>query len=299
MTNDSDSQTSLSANLSQINVNEESVISSQAAGHFTPDNPPWGVLQAFLTWLLSVFLLFLPQLFALPYVAVRYQGERPTIEMLLADKTFILIIITGILPAHLLTLGVAWAVATRLGRFSPAQVLGWSWPRNFRIWHSVGLAIVMFMLAGVIIYKFGGQETDLERIIQSSRAAALITAFIAVATAPLVEEVIYRGLLYSAVQRVFGQLAAVIIVAAAFAALHVLQYWPNAGAIASIALLSVVLTVVRARTGRLLPAFVIHTTFNGIQSLIIVVDPYLRTILDSWSHKSPTGLIEFFAGFLR
>jgi len=296
VTNDSDSQTSLSANLSQINVNEESVISSQAAGHFTPDNPPWGVLQAFLTWLLSVFLLFLPQLFALPYVAVRYQGERPTIEMLLADKTFILIIITGILPAHLLTLGVAWAVATRLGRFSPAQVLGWSWPRS---WHSVGLAIVMFMLAGVIIYKFGGQETDLERIIQSSRAAALITAFIAVATAPLVEEVIYRGLLYSAVQRVFGQLAAVIIVAAAFAALHVLQYWPNAGAIASIALLSVVLTVVRARTGRLLPAFVIHTTFNGIQSLIIVVDPYLRTILDSWSHKSPTGLIEFFAGFLR
>lgn len=299
MTNDSDSQTSAPSNLTQVNLNEQPVISSQVAGHFDPDNPPWGVLQAFLTWLLSVFLLFLPQLFALPYIAVRYQGERPTIEMLLRDKTFILIIIIGILPAHLLTLAVAWAVVTRFGRISPAEVLGWSWPRNFRLWHSVGLASLLFILAGVIIYKFGGQETDLERILQSSRAAALITAFIAVATAPLVEEVVYRGLLYSALQRVFGQFAAVVMVAAAFAGLHVLQYWPNAGAIGSIALLSVVLTVVRARTGRLLPAFVIHTTFNGIQSFIIVVDPYLRTILDSWSRKSPTGLIEFSLRFLR
>jgi len=256
-------------------------------------------LQAFLTWLLSVALLFLPQLFALPYVAARYQDTRPTLEMLLTDKTFILIIVVGILPAHLLTLAVAWAVVTRLGRFSPAAVLGWSWPRNFRLWQSVGLATLLFMLAMVIIYKFGGQETDLERILQSSRAAALITAFIAVTTAPLVEEIIYRGLLYSALQRLYGQLVAVMVVAAAFAGLHVLQYWPNVGAISSIAALSVVLTVVRARTGRLLPSYVIHATFNGIQSFIIVVEPYLKTVLDAWSRKHPSGVIELFLSFLR
>ena len=163
----------------------------------------------------------------------------------------------------------------------------------------MALAGLLFMIAMVIIYKFGGQETDLERILQSSRAAALITAFIAVTTAPLVEEIIYRGLLYSALQHLIGKVAAVIAVAAAFAGLHVLQYWPNAGAIGSIALLSVVLTVVRARTGRLLPSFVIHATFNGIQSIIIVVEPYMRMLTDSWTRKSATGTFEFFLRFLH
>jgi uncharacterized protein len=280
-------------------ISNEQFVPLSGTNQLDPDNPPWTALQAFLTWLLSVALLFLPQLLALPYVAVQYQRTRPTLEMLLADRTFILIIVTGILPAHLLTLGVAWAVVTRWGRFSPAAALGWSWPQNFRLWHSVGFATVLFMLAMFIIYKFGGQETDLERILQSSRAAALVTAFIAVTTAPLVEEIIYRGLLYSALQRLFGQLLAVVVVAAAFAGLHVLQYWPNMGAIGSIALLSVVLTVVRARTRSLLPSFAIHATFNGIQSFIIVVEPYLKTLVDTWGRKTPTGSIEIFLTFLR
>jgi uncharacterized protein len=299
VTNDPNSQASAQSSFPEPNFNEGTFISPPVANQFDPDNPPWTVLQAFLAWLLSVALLFLPQLFALPYVAARYQDARPTLEMLLADKTFILIIIVGILPAHLLTLAVAWGIVTRLGRFSPKAVLGWSWPQNFRLWQSMALATALFGLAWIVLVRFGGQETDLQKILDSSRAAALITAFIAVTTAPLVEEVIYRGLLYSALQRVLGRLVAVIVVASAFAGLHVLQYWPNVAAIGSIALLSVVLTLVRARTGRLLPSFVIHATFNGIQSFIIVIEPYLKTFLDSPSRTHPTGVIEIFLALLR
>jgi CAAX protease family protein len=297
VTTGSDSTVSTPSSLNQTNLSEPGP-SNSAGIRLDADNPPWSLLQAFLTWLLSVVLLLLPQLFALPYIAVRYQGTRPTVEMLLADKTFILIIVTGILPAHILTLAVTWAVVTRFGRFSPVKVLGWSWRPNFRIWHSFGIATLLFMLTMIIIYRFGGKETDLERILQSSRAAALITAFIAVTTAPLVEEIVYRGLLYSALQRTMGSLRAVVVVAGLFAGLHVLQYWPNAGAISSIALLSVALTVVRARTGRLLPCYVIHFVFNGIQSLIIVVDPILRSLVNSWDRRTPTGLIHFFSRYL-
>src|SRR5207247_10168744 len=91
----------------------------------------------------------------------------------------------------------------------------------------------------------------------------------------------YCGLVDWGFQRCIGPVFAVIVVASMFAGLHVLQYWPNAGAISAITLLSVVLTVVRARTGRLLPCLVIHLVFNGIQSLIIVFDPYLRPLLHS------------------
>jgi uncharacterized protein len=248
---------------------------------------------------MSVALLWIvPQLCALPYIASHYRGVAATRELLFADKTFILILVCGFVPAHLLTLVMAWAIASRFGKFSPAKTFGLSWPIGFGAFKAVSLAIFLFVVTLYVLHKFGGQETDLERILQSSRAAALVTAFVAVATAPLVEEIIYRGLLYSALQRVTGPVLAVIVVSSMFAGLHVWQYWPNVAAISSITLLSVVLTVVRARTGRLLPCWVIHLVFNGIQSLIIVFDPYLRALFDQWQHHA-TGLAAFLPGFPR
>ena len=263
-----------------------------------PNNPPWSLLQAFLTWIASVILLLLPQLIALPYLVSHYRGLRPTPEVLLADKTFIIIVVAGILPAHLITLILAWAVVTRLGKVSARKALGWSWGPGFGLWQSVGLAFLLFVMAWLITLVLGGQETELERILQSSRVAALLIAFIATATAPLVEEIIYRGVLYPALQRSMGAIPAVLIVTLMFAGPHVPQYWPNLAAISSITLLSVVLTVIRARTGRLLPCFVIHLVFNGIQSLIIVFEPYLRALFEHWRPQTPTGVLPYLLRFL-
>jgi hypothetical protein len=245
-----------------------------------PNDPPWGLLQASLTWLASVVLLWLvPQLCALPYVAMHYRGMAgSTKEMLLSDRTFVLIVVAGFIPAHVLTLIIAWAVASRLGKISTTKVLGLRLKSALDIFVSALAAPLLFFIAMILTYNFGGQDTDLEKILRSSRAAALIVAFVATSTAPLVEEVIYRGLLYSALQRVAGPVLAVLVVTSMFAGLHVIQYWPNAGAITAISLLSLALTVVRARTGRLLPCYVIHLVFNGIQSIIIVAEPYLRSV---------------------
>ena len=232
-----------------------------------------------------------------PYLASRYRGLAPTRDVLVADQTFVFLFVLGWLPAHLLTLAVIWAVATRLGKLSIKDVFGWSWSPNFGFWRSASLAAMMFVTTFFLIILFGGQKTDLDRILESSRAAAVTLAIIAMATAPLVEEMIYRGLLYSAFERAIGQWGAVIVVASMFAGLHVVQYWPNAGAISSIALLSIVLTVVRARTGRLLPCFVIHLVFNGIQSVIIIVEPYLRAGLEHWRHQPVNGMLELLRFF--
>lgn len=239
--------------------------------------------MAALAWFASMILLWLiPQLCALPYIATHYRATGgPTRELLLNDKTFVLILVAGFIPAHLLTLLLAWAIASSFGKFSAFRTLGFSWPANFGLWRSTATAVGLFLIATAIIYKFGGQDTDLEKILRSSRGAAIVTAFVAAVTAPLVEEVIYRGLLYSALQRAVGVVAAIAIVAMTFAGLHVLQYWPNYGAIAAISLLSLVLTIVRARTGRLLPCYMIHLVFNGIQSVIIVAEPIVRSLLQT------------------
>lgn len=259
-----------------------------------PDNPPWGLWVASLVWLASVALtLIIPQLCGLPYVVAHYRGMPggPNKETLLSDKTFVLLLVIGLFVAHLITLALAWAVVTRLGKLSFRKTLGLSWPANFGAWKSIGLAFLLFLIAMLILKKFGGQDNDLQRILNSSRAAALVVAFIAAATAPLIEEVVYRGLLYSALQRLAGAIVGVMVVTSVFAGLHVLQYWPDGGAIASISLLSLVLTVIRARTGRLLPCYVIHLVFNGIQSVLIVTEPYLRALFEAWRQKPLTGLL--------
>jgi membrane protease YdiL (CAAX protease family) len=258
-----------------------------------PDNPPWGILMAFVAWLSSIAVLFiLPNIFLAPYIAYHYQGlPKPTQDVLFSDKTLVLLLVSSWLPAHLLTLLVIWAIATKLGKFSLKEVFGWSWSPNFGVWKSAGFAASLFAIAWVITAVFGGKDTDLDRILQSSRAAALMLAFLAVATAPLVEEMIYRGLLYSALQRVTGRLFAVLIVAGMFAGLHVFQYRQNIGAILSIAILSLSLTALRAKTGRLLPCYVIHLIFNGVQSLIIVFYPYLNSLVESSRTGAAKGAV--------
>jgi len=240
-----------------------------------------------------------PVLLVQPYVAYRFRGgPTPTQEILLADKTFVFLFVLGWVPAHLLTLALIWAVATKLGKHSLRDVFGFSWSPDFRLAKSVGIAISLFVAAWLIAAYFGAKKTDLDQILDSSRAAALTLAFIAVATAPLIEEMIYRGLLYSALQRAIGKWLAIVVVASMFAGLHVYQYRQNIGAILSISLLSFVLTFIRARTGRLLPCFVIHLAFNGVQSLIIILEPYLRALADHWRPQPTTGSLIHFLRFL-
>ena len=163
----------------------------------SPENPPWGVLAAFLTWFASIAAVALvPVLFVQPYIAYRFRGgPLPTQQALLANPTFVFLFVLGWVPAHLLTLALIWAVATRLGKYSLREVFGFNWIPEFRLGKSVGVAILLFVMAWVIAAFWGGQRTDLDQILESSRAAALTLAFIAVATAPLIEEMTYRGLL--------------------------------------------------------------------------------------------------------
>jgi membrane protease YdiL (CAAX protease family) len=271
-------------------LNLQSVQPSFEQDNFTK-NPPWSLLAAVLTWIASVVLLFLPQVFAIPYVALHYRNAQPTAETLMADKTLVLILIAGVLPVHLITLAIVWAIATRFGKFSIVQTLGLSWNGKFTLARSIGLAIILYGAAFLLTLAFGGQGTALDRLVESSRAAALMIAFLAVATAPIVEESIYRGILYPAIERVSGARIAVILVTVLFAVPHVPQYWPNIAVIRSITLLSVALTVLRARTGRLLPCIAVHFVFNGIQSVIIVAEPYLRAVLENMRHARPNGLL--------
>lgn len=245
-----------------------------------PNDPPWGLGGAVVVLLGSIFLQFaFSILFFLPYLiqlALRPDAPTNLVEFALTDKTAIFLQVIAILPAHLFSLALVWAVVTRFGKLPFLASLGLTWSGHLWFWRSVGVGIVLCGAAwGLAWLLGGGKPTQLDQIINSSLAARYALAVLAVFTAPLVEELIYRGVLYSALHRLVGVLPAVIIVLGVFTLIHVPQYWPNVGVIAAVGLLSVSLTIIRAYSGRLLPCVVIHFVFNGIQAIVLVIEPHL------------------------
>lgn len=257
-----------------------------------PDNPPWGMWGAVLLLLLTFGLMVVTQVvFLVPYALRRGVKLDALPNFVAHDAGAIFMAVVSILPAHLLTLGAAWLLVTRVGKYPFLRTLGWEWGPGLSPWRCVGLALLL-LAAGYAILSFIGEcDNDFERILRSSRGAALAAAFIATFTAPLVEEVVFRGLLYSALRRLVGVGWAVAVVFIIFAAIHIPQYSPCWGTISIILLLSFVLTVVRARTGRLLPCVFIHFIFNGVQCALLVLSPYLEHLLPQETPQPVPGLL--------
>jgi len=232
------------------------------------------MIAGILTWFGSVLLLFVMSfLFLVPYLFV-YKGKT---EELLTDKTAIFLQILSTIPAHLLTLVIVWAVVTHFGKRPFWRTLGLTWSERVGVWTSIGLAVGLLAIGLVISQLIGGNKpTAIDQIINSSAASRYTLALIAALTAPLVEELVYRGVLYSALQKTLNMFWAIIGVSILFTLVHLLQYYNNPGVIIAISVLSLSLTLVRAFTGRLLPCVVIHFIFNGLQSLWIILYPYFE-----------------------
>jgi membrane protease YdiL (CAAX protease family) len=251
------------------NANEEPKID--------PNNPPWGVWTAIGVWAASImFIILLPNLALLPYMLrqnLDLSNEALLREFAQTDPMAVILQMGSIFPAHLLTLLIAWAVATRFNKFSFRKTFGWT--NDLRWWDYSMLLGGFVILVYVVSYFFPEQDNDLIRILESSRTALYIVAFLATFTAPLVEEVIYRGILFSALQRSAGVVWAVLLVTVLFAGVHFAQYWGSPGSIFLICFLSLVLTLLRYRTKSLLPCIILHTLINGLQSLLLVFKPLL------------------------
>ncbi|MDQ3179330.1 MAG: CPBP family intramembrane metalloprotease [Acidobacteriota bacterium] len=262
----------------------------------TPNNPPWNSGITLLVWAASVaFIVILPGLFVIPYIlnqGIELSDSIQLTEYLQNNPTAILLNVFAVIPAHILTLVLAWMMVTKFNEFSFRQTLGWRWG-GFNWWNCFIIIGGFFLLAAVVSYYFPEQDNELLRILRSSRAAVYLVAFLATFTAPLVEEVVYRGVLYSALQRTFGISAGVFLVTLLFALVHVPQYYPSYSTIFLICLLSLILTLVRVRTGNLLPCIVLHTIFNGIQSLLLILQPFLPENIGGTSEQS-AALIGFF-----
>src|SRR5262245_2298918 len=234
----------------------------------------WGVRSGILVWLSSVALILIFQLVAI-IAYFFYKGVTITevTRDSLRDPLIIILSIVSAFPAHILTLLICWLVVTRVGRRPFWQSLGWGWHPQFKWVHAVALAFLMLGLNYLLENSLPHQETELEKILKLGFGVRLTVAALAVLTAPLVEEVVYRGLLYSGIEWTWGKPAAISLVTILFAGVHYFQYRESIAALTAILLLSLVLTLLRAATGKLLPCVATHLVYNGIQAIALIAMP--------------------------
>jgi len=234
----------------------------------------WGKGTGLLVWLASIVLIVGFQLFAaIVYFIIRIIQIGSIPRKIELDQLLAVLSVGSTFPAHLVTVLICWAVVTGGGRRPFLQTLGWGWHPQFKWVHAVGLAFLMMGFAILLEKILPHKETDLEKLLKLGAAVRVLVAALAVLTAPFVEEVVYRGVLYAGIEQAWGRSAGITIVTLLFALVHVPQYWASYAVITGILSLSLVLTMVRAATGKLLPCVATHLIFNGVQAVALLVVP--------------------------
>jgi hypothetical protein len=214
------------------------------------------------------FLLMLDMAYRLAYWFANHQ--QPNVQL---TRGIVIISLALTLIMHLVGFAAAWLVVTKIGRRPFWRSLGWGWHPQFKLVHAVGLAFLMLGVSLLLEKLLPHKETDLEKILKMGASVRVLVAVLAVVTAPVIEEIVYRGVVYTSIERLMGKAAGVALVTTLFALVHVPQYWGSLAAIMAIVSLSLVLTLLRAWTGKLLPCVVTHLVYNGVQAVVLLVAP--------------------------
>jgi membrane protease YdiL (CAAX protease family) len=116
------------------------------------------------------------------------------------------------------------------------------------------------------------QAFPLEKLF-NARTASIAVAVFAVCIAPVVEEVVFRGLLFAVIERTLGLHIAIVTTALLFAGLHVPEYWHAWNHLMMILVLGLVFSWVRGKSGSLTPSVILHIGYNSV----IIVGVFIST----------------------
>ena len=222
------------------------------------ENPPFngsevlqiGLLMFVVPIILSPFLVVIAQKFLYPQLSFTAVAMKPWI---LLGPQFVWF---ALIALFLLDYSRA--------KFQQSlwQAVGWNWPKQ-RWPVLVGIALVTLLgLQGLERVLPLPKQSPFEPFFDKP-IDAYAFAFLAVAFAPFMEELFFRGFLYPVLARRLGNAVSVILTALTFASIHVFEYkaW---GPVVIIFLVGVVLTAVRARMKSVGASFIVHAIYNGV-----------------------------------
>lgn len=241
-----------------------------------PDNPRWGPLAGLGTWAFSIaasIIIPLIPLLILMFVKAANGANAESLREWAESPSAVLVLLIATFPAQAVIMLFCWAVVTRWGKRPFFESLGWHWAGRSAIYWglvSFGIVIALELVTNFLLRFLPERTSPFEEMLKSSQPIRVTTVLLAVLTAPLVEEIVYRGVLFSALRKRLSAAATVALVTLVFVGVHVPQYLGAWRTIAALSLLSFALTIVRAQTSSVLPSFLIHLINNSLSSIFIL-----------------------------
>lgn len=226
-----------------------------------PISRSWSVLDFVLIWLGG---LFGTVLFSVLAVAV---GD---------DDWLIVLPLAGLYLGHL---GVFWLLARR----KDASEVGLTIERGDFFYIALGLVLqlalaVVFLPLNELLFPDGRPQQDVAEVIASADTLFLQVSLVlaAVVFAPVVEELMYRGVLLRALENK-GRWWAIVASSALFAILHMTgldtdQFWLSAAVLLPpLFILGIVLAWLTLKTGRIGPAIFLHSGWNLLSAFVLLL----------------------------
>ena len=155
---------------------------------------------------------------------------------------------------------------------------GLSWREGFGIqwgqWPSLALPVILTAIAGwlcanqlakasaFLIREWTGREPEIQKMVQLLRETPSIFQLLSIAltaliAAPVVEEILFRGVLYPALSQYWGRTVGILGNSVFFGVIH-----GNAMSLVSLIFLGALWTLLYQRTQNLLAPIVAHSLFN-------------------------------------
>jgi len=161
------------------------------------------------------------------------------------------------------------------------QTIGWRWTGNIGVYIVLGVAL-SFVVALVSALLPIPKQLPIEKYFADTVGTWMLSIF-GVTVAPLMEELFFRGFLYPALARPLGVRWSIVITAFCFALIHSAQLASAWAPLLLLFIVGIVLTVVRVRTGSVVPGFFLHSAYNAT----LFVELFFQT--DHFRHFDKIG----------
>jgi len=113
-------------------------------------------------------------------------------------------------------------------------------------------------------------KMPIEQLLQD-RHTAFFLLVLSVTLAPFFEETIFRGYIYPVAARTFGVTSGIIFTGLLFGLMHASQLGGNLPQVALLVVVGIVFTALRARTGSVLPGYIVHVSYNAFISIAFLI----------------------------
>lgn len=150
------------------------------------------------------------------------------------------------------------------------ESLGWV-GHGFKPLHLVMLGLALALLVVLLgnLLRFPNVETPFDKLL-NDRASRIAISIFGVTLGPIIEELLFRGLLQPVLVSSFGVLPGILATSAVFGGMHLMQnanLWQSG---VLIALVGFVLGVVRHVSGSTKASAIVHVSYNALPFVVMI-----------------------------